>query len=68
MHIMLSLITNYDNKLLFTMKPGIYLYTKLNMGFVVLVKKMVVLSNFLLQITNLMSVLSKIFPNFVVHV
>jgi hypothetical protein len=34
------------------------------MGLVVLVKKMSVLINFLLQTTNLVSVLSKICPNF----
>ena len=38
------------------------------MGLVVLVKKMSVLINFLLQNTNLVSVLSKICPNFVGHV
>ena len=42
---MLSLITNYDRKLLFTMKPGICLYRVhetayiMYMDFVVLVKK-----------------------------
>jgi hypothetical protein len=39
-------------------------YTQLYMGLVVLVKKMSVLINFLLQNTNLVSVLSKICPNF----
>jgi hypothetical protein len=39
-------------------------FAKLHMGLVVLVKKMSVLINFLLQNTNLVSVLSKICPNF----
>ena len=38
------------------------------MGLVVLVKKMSALINFLLQNTNLVSVLSKILPNFAGHV
>jgi hypothetical protein len=38
------------------------------MDLVVLVKKMSVLINFLLQNTNLVSVLSKILPNFAGHV
>jgi hypothetical protein len=40
----------------------------LHMGLVVLVKKMSVLINFLLQNSNLASVLSKICPNFAGHV
>ena len=43
-------------------------FVKLHMGLVVLVKKMSVLINFLLQNTNLVSVLSKICPNFAGHV
>ena len=43
-------------------------FAKLHMGLVVLVKKMSVLINFLLQNTNLVSVLSKICPNFAGHV
>ena len=43
-------------------------FTKLHMGLVVLVKKMSVLINFLLQNTNLVSVLSKTCPNFGGHV
>ena len=39
-------------------------FTKLHMGLVILVKKMSVLINFLLQNTNLVSVLSKICLNF----
>ena len=42
--------------------------TELYMGLVVLVKKMSVLINFLSQNTNLVSVLSKICPNFAGHV
>ena len=41
-------------------------FAKLHMGLVVLVKKMSVLINFLLQNTNLVSVLSKICPNLLV--
>jgi hypothetical protein len=47
---------------------GIPEFSKLHMGLVVLVKKMSVLINFLLQNTNLVSVLSKICPNFAGHV
>ena len=43
-------------------------FMKLYMGLVVLVKKMSVLINFLLQNTNLVSVLSKIYLNFAGHV
>ena len=43
-------------------------FAKLHMGLVVLVKKMSVLINFLLQNTNLVSVPSKICPNFAGHV
>ena len=43
-------------------------FVKLHMGLVVLVKKMSVLINFLLQNTILVSVLSKICPNFAGHV
>jgi hypothetical protein len=43
-------------------------FAKLHMGLVVLVKKMSVLINFLLQNTNLVSVLSKIWPNCAGHV
>jgi hypothetical protein len=43
-------------------------FAKLHMGLVVLVKKMSVLINFLLQNTNLVSVLIKICPNFAGHV
>jgi hypothetical protein len=43
-------------------------FAKLHMGLVVLVRKMSVLINFLLQNTNLVSVLSKICPNFAGHV
>jgi hypothetical protein len=43
-------------------------FTKLHMGLMVLVKIMSVLNNFLLQNTNLVSVLSKICPNFAGHV
>ena len=43
-------------------------FAKLHMGLVVLVKKMTILINFLLQNTNLVSVLSKICPNFAGHV
>ena len=43
-------------------------FAKLHMGLVVLVKKMSVLINFLLQNTNLVSVLSKICPSFAGHV
>ena len=43
-------------------------FMKLHMSLVVLVKKMTVLINFLLQNTNRVSVLSKIFPNFADHV
>jgi len=43
-------------------------FTKLPMGLVVLVKKMSVHINFLLQNTNLVSVLNKICPNFAGHV
>jgi hypothetical protein len=42
-------------------------FTKLHMGLVVLGKKMSVLINFLLQNTKLVSVLSKIGPNFAGH-
>ena len=43
-------------------------FAKLHMGLVVLVKKMSVLINFLLQNTNLVSVLGKICPNLAGHV
>ena len=43
-------------------------FAKLHMGLVVLLKKMSVLINFLLQNTNLVSVLNKICPNFAGHV
>jgi len=45
--------------------PG---FAKLHMSLVVLVKKMSVLINFLLQNTNLVSVLIEICPNFAGHV
>jgi hypothetical protein len=51
--------------------PSVFLeaeFAKLHMGLVVLVKKMSVLINFQLQNTNLVSVLSKICPNFAGHV
>jgi hypothetical protein len=43
-------------------------FKKLHMGLVVLVKKMSVLINFLLQNTNFVSVFSKISPKFVGHI
>jgi hypothetical protein len=43
-------------------------FTKLDMGLVVLEKKMSVLINFVLQNTNLVSVLSEISQNFAGHV
>ena len=43
-------------------------FAKLQMGLVVLVKIMSVLINFLLQNTNLVSVLIKICPNFAGHI
>jgi hypothetical protein len=42
-------------------------FTKLHMGLVVLVKNISVLIHFLVKNTNLVSVLSKIFPNFAGH-
>jgi hypothetical protein len=51
-----------------TLPDSIKKFTKLHMGFVDLVKKMSVLINFLLQNTNLVSVLGRISPNFDGHV
>ena len=52
----------------FLCPKGVSEFAKLQMGLVVLVKKMSVLINFLLQNTNLVSVLSKICPNVAGHV
>ena len=43
-------------------------FTKLHMGLMVLVKKMLVLNHFLLQNINLVAVLIKIGPHFAGHV
>ena len=73
----IDLYTNLLSTLLLIARQSSYMnlcysgmsgFTKLHMGLVVLVKKMSVLINFLLQNINLVSVLSKICPSFAGHV